>query len=51
MAGDDDRLQGLSIRMGTARMRDNTIKRVSLEINDRSLADGTCRREYDRQSY
>jgi len=34
MAGDDDGLQGLSIRIGTTRWRDNTIKRMSLEVDD-----------------
>jgi len=37
--------------MGTARRRNNTIKRMSLKINDRRLADGMYRSRHDRQSY
>jgi len=51
MAGDDKRFQDLSIRMDTARRRDNTIKIMPLKIDDRSLVNGTYRSGYDRQSY
>ena len=51
MAGDDDRLQGLSIRMSTAKRRVDIvnstldlmvqeIKKLSFKLNDRILADG-----------
>jgi len=33
-AGDDDGLQGLSAMMDTARRRDNTIKKMSLKVNN-----------------
>jgi len=51
MAGDNDGLQGLSARMNTVRRRGNTIKGMSFRIDDRSLADGTYRSGYNRQSY
>jgi len=41
MEGDGDKLQGLSVRMDIARRRNNTIKRISLKIDNRSLTDGT----------
>ena len=51
MAGDDKRLQGLFLRRGTAARRANTFTRMSLKIDDRSLADGTYRSGHDRQLY
>jgi len=61
MEGGDDRLQGLYTRMGTAERRNRTIKstmnrlnqaieRMSLNIDDRSLLDGTYRSGHSRQS-
>ena len=61
MEGNDDGLQGFSIRMGTTGRRDNTLKstldclaqaieRLSLKIDNRSLAEDTYRSGHDRQS-
>jgi len=51
MAGDDDGLQDFLTRMSTVGRRGNTIKKMSLQADDQSLADGTQRSGHDRQSY
>ena len=61
MVGDDNGLQGLSIRMNTAEKRVDAVKltldgvvqepkRLSLKIDDRNLADSTYRSGRDRSS-
>jgi len=51
MVGDNDELQSLSARMGTVRRRGNTIKGMSLRIDDRTLTDGTYRNGHDLRSF